>query len=145
MKKLFGHIGLIALSALGVAAHAQTAPDYTVYEDNPMQISSYAGKTADEWAQNFISLIDQSPQVPKQKLIFQTANLETLRLFIWTNLENPSVDLSRPHKIYAQKAKQLGDERNIKISDMIGEFLVIRDQSISGDQIVTKVHDLTSR
>ena len=144
MKKLFGHIGLIAMSALGVAAHSQTAPDYTVYEDNPMQISSYAGKTADEWAQNFISLIDQSPQVPKQKLIYQTANLETLRLFIWTNLENPSVDLFRPHKIYAQKAKQLGDERNIKISNMIGEFLIIRDQSTSGDQIVTKVHDLTN-
>lgn len=132
-----------AVFAAAPLASAQDAPSYEVHEDDPTRISVYAGLSADDWASRFIGIAQQDSGVPAGSFTYDPDDLESMRLFIWSKLEDLTIDLTGVIDKYDAKANALEDNRNIKIAVMMRAFVSAQSEPLSIEEFENRVIDIT--
>jgi len=133
----------LCFCALSRPAGAQVMRDYTVYENNPHQISTYADMDADQWAEQFITLVKNSASKSVTDLTYDPEDLESMRIYIWTKLEDTNANLSRALNRFEKKAAALDDERNMKIAAMTRKYIDIRSSALTGYDVVDAIAEIT--
>jgi len=137
--------GTIAAAAFlcGSAAFGQSTPDYTVFEDNPIKIATYGGLSADDWSARFIALAQSDQGVSADKYSYEPDDLESMRLYIFTKLEDLSIDLTDVINRFDAKAHELEDSRNIKIAAMLQAFLKAQSETLSIPEFEARISEIT--
>ncbi len=148
MKRLYKSIipvfGLSLAVLAGPDAYGQTTPEYTVRSDNPVQINTFDGISAPEYASLFIALSQGETGIPIKDYQYDPENIESLRLYIWTRLEDKTVDLSGVVDRFDRIANEVEDARNIKIAAMVQGYLKIRDDgTLSDTDFDSRMSELT--
>jgi len=142
MKHVFKYmIGATAL--LSSLAAAQDAPLYEVQEQNPVQIESFAGLSADDWAARFIGLAQKESGITAQNYTYDPDDLESMRLYISIKLSDLTVSLSSVIDRFDQKAHALDDARNIKIASMLQAYLKAQGEPLSAEDYDARISDIT--
>ncbi len=131
------------LLAFASSAEAQLVRDYTVFEQNPHQISTYADMGPEQWANRFITLVNNSSSKSLKDLTYDPDDLESMRIYIWTKLEDTNTDITRVLNRFERKAERLSDERNIKIAKMTRKYIEVRSSALTGYDVVDAVADIT--
>ncbi len=146
MKPFLKHLrwtaALVALS-LAMPAMAQDMPQYEVSGDNAIQIETFAGLSADDWAARFIGLAQMESGIAADNYAYDPDDLEDMRLYIWTKLEDLTIDLSPVVDRFDQKAHALDDKRNIKIAAMLQAYLKAQLEPLTPEQYDARIAELT--
>ena len=142
MKYLSGAAALAVLQ-LPLSAAGQDMPQYELSGDNAIQIATFAGLSADDWAARFIELAQMESGIAAESFAYDPDDLEDMRLYIWTKLEDLTLDLSPVVSRFNQKARELDDKRNIKIAAMLGAYLGAQQEPLSPEDYDARISDLT--
>ncbi len=143
-KTIIPALGLALAVLAAPNSSAQNSPEYTMRADNPVQINTYDGISAPEYASLFIALSQGETGIPIRDYKYDPENIESLRLYIWTRLEDETVDLSGVVDRFDRIANELQDARNIKIAAMLQGYLGIRDDgTLSDTDFDSRMSELT--